>query len=122
MNKKRKILVIDDDNVIRLLVQRILERMGYAVFIAANGNEGLKIANSLSPDLVLLDVNLPDLDGYAVCAIIRSEETTRKIPVILMSASDDPEDRAHGFAKGADDFITKPFGEDELIARIEAQL
>jgi len=122
MNEKQKILVIDDDNVIRMLVRRILERRGYEVFLAANGNEGLKIANSFSPNVILLDVNLSDLDGYAVCATIRSQATTRKIPIILISASDDPEDRAHGFDQGANDYMTKPFGEDELITRIEAQL
>lgn len=120
--KSKKILVIDDENLIRLIVRRTLEQNGYEVFLAENGTEGLKIANSSSPDVILLDVNLPDLDGFQVCTKLRSQATTCQIPVIMLTAADEPEDRARGFDKGADDFITKPFDCDELITRIETQL
>ncbi|MBI5034342.1 MAG: response regulator transcription factor [Chloroflexi bacterium] len=122
MNEKRKILVIDDENLIRLIVRRTLEQHGYDVVLAANGSEGLMIANTSSPDAILLDVNLPDLDGFQVCTELRSTRTTSRIPVIMMTAADEPEDRAHGFNNGADDYITKPFECDELLARIKAQL
>ncbi len=122
MNEKRKILVIDDDNVIRMIVHRILERHGYEVVLATNGNEGLQAADSVSPDVILLDVNLPDIDGHEVCAKFRSQRTTFKTPIILVTASDEPEEKARGFDKGANDYLTKPFSDDALIACIEKQL
>lgn len=122
MTEKRKILVIDDQEIIRMIVRRTLELIGYEVLVATNGNEGLKMASIASPDVILLDVNLPDLDGFEVCAKIRSQTTTSKIPVIMMTASDEPENKKLGFEKGADDYLTKPIIGDELIAHIEEQL
>lgn len=122
MNEKRRILVIDDNNSVGMIIRRILELKGNEVFVATNGNEGLKMANTLSPDVILLDVNLPDMDGFEVCAKIRSPGTTSKIAIIMMTASDEPEVREQGFAKGADDYLTKPIGGNELIAHVEAQL
>lgn len=122
MNVRQKILVIDDDNVIRMLIRRILERHGFEAILATNGKEGLESAAALFPDAILLDVNLPDLDGFQVCAKIRSQPATRQIPIILVTASDEPEARAHGLAQGANDYLIKPFNDKELIASLAKQL
>lgn len=120
--EKQKILVIDDDPVIRRIVRNTLEENGYAVLLAAGGIEGFKIANSASPDLVLLEIMLPDLDGFDVCLKLRSLEMTSEIAIIIMTVADQPSDVVRGFDNGADDYITKPFSIDELIARVKAQL
>jgi two-component system response regulator RpaA len=122
MDAKRKILVIDDDNLIRMLVRRILELNGYEAVVASTGTEGLNSANTVLPDVILLDVNLPDMDGFAVCAKIRSQATTAQIPVIVMTASDESEYKAQAFANGANDCITKPFDGNDLVVSIRKQL
>ncbi|MDY6931492.1 MAG: response regulator, partial [Halobacteriota archaeon] len=118
----KKILVVDDlpDNV-ELLAQT-LEDYDYDVISAENGRGAIDKATSELPDLILLDVMMPDLDGYSVCDILTSKEETLDIPIIMLTAKTLPEDLKKGFDVGAHDYIKKPFEEVELIARVQAAL
>ena len=113
------VLVVEDDRNIAELLQMYLEKEGYAVTVAADGGKGLEKFRSIQPDLVLLDVMMPVLDGWAVCKTIRSESTT---PVIMLTAKGELDDKIAGLKSGADDYITKPFEMKEVLARIEAVL
>jgi CheY-like chemotaxis protein len=100
------VLVIDDDEAVRELMQRFLEKEGFQIRTAANGREGLQLARQLQPDVITLDIRMPDPDGWTVLAQLKHDPETAGIPVIIASMLDD---RSHGFALGAEDFITKPF-------------
>jgi CheY-like chemotaxis protein len=116
------ILVIDDNPAnLRLLVALLKER-GYKVRPAPEGRLALAAALAQPPDLILLDVVMPDLDGYEVCRHLKADPRTRSIPVIFMSAGHDMSDRAAAYAAGGADFIAKPFQMDELLARVQTQL
>ncbi|MBI5029340.1 MAG: response regulator transcription factor [Chloroflexi bacterium] len=119
---KQKILVIDDDPDIRDIISTTLEARGYEVLTAATGNDGLKVAKSTVPDLILLDIMLPDMNGYELCTQLRSLKVTSEISVVMMTAADQPSDVVRGFVVGTDEYVTKPFGIEELVARINAQL
>ena len=121
-NPKQKILVIDDDPNIRDIISTTLVTYGYDVFTAATGTEGLKLAKSTVPDLILLDIMLPDMNGYDLCTHLRSLKVTENISVVMMTAADQPSDVVRGFVVGTDEYVTKPFGVEELVARINAQL
>ena len=113
------VLVVEDDHNIAELLQMYLEKEGYAVTIAGDGGAGLTKFRAIKPDLVLLDVMMPVMDGWAVCRAIRSESQT---PVIMLTAKGETDDKVAGLKSGADDYITKPFEMREVIARIEAVL
>ena len=113
------VLVVEDDRNIAELLQMYLEKEGYAVTVAADGGQGLSAFRSSKPDLVLLDVMMPVMDGWAVCRAIRAESTT---PVIMLTAKGETDDKVAGLKQGADDYITKPFEMKEVLARIEAVL
>ena len=113
------ILVVEDDRNIQQLLQLYLEKEGYAVTIAADGGQGLQKFRSIHPDVVLLDVMMPVMDGWAVCRAIREESQT---PIIMLTAKSETEDKVTGLRTGADDYVTKPFEMRELLARIEAVL
>ena len=113
------ILVVDDEQDVRGLVRRILERGGYDVVEAADGRAGLRRLFETRPDLVVLDVGLPELDGWAVLERIRD---VSDLPVILLTARGGEVDRVRGLRAGADDYVTKPFARQELLARVEAVL
>ncbi|MBQ8757766.1 MAG: response regulator transcription factor [Oscillospiraceae bacterium] len=113
------ILVVEDDRNIRELLQLYLEKEGYAVTIAEDGGQGMTKFRAIKPDLVLLDVMMPVMDGWTVCKTIRSESNT---PVIMLTAKGETDDKVNGLRSGADDYVTKPFEMRELIARIEAVL
>ena len=113
------ILVVEDDKNIRELLQLYLEKEGYAVTVAADGGQGLDKFRTIKPDLVLLDVMMPVMDGWAVCRAIRAEGQT---PVIMLTAKSETDDKVAGLKSGADDYITKPFEMKEVLARIEAVL
>jgi len=117
-----RILVVDDEPSILKLIRVNLERDGYEVETAADGKTALELAGRLRPDLVLLDVMLPGLDGISVCRTLRNEPATRNIPIIMLSARGEEVDRVLGLEMGADDYITKPFSPRELLARIKARL
>ena len=113
------VLVIEDDRNIAELLQMYLEKEGYRVTLAFDGGQGLSIFHSLQPDLVLLDVMMPVMDGWSVCRTIRAESNT---PVIMLTAKSQTDDKVAGLKAGADDYITKPFEMKEVLARIEAVL
>ncbi|MGB3402774.1 MAG: response regulator [Microcoleaceae cyanobacterium] len=117
-----KILVIEDEEDIRENIEDILELSEYQVFAAANGKIGLKSAQSHSPDLILCDIMMPELDGYGVVKALREQPTTEKIPVIFLTAKVEHSDRRMGMELGADDYLTKPFLPEELLKAIEARL
>ncbi len=117
--EKTKILFIDDDPNICRLVQLYLEKEGYQVAIANRGDEGLALFKQEDPDLVLLDIMLPGMDGWQVCRAIRQ---TSNVPIIMLTAKDETFDKVLGLELGADDYLTKPFEPKELIARVKAVL
>ena len=112
-------LVIDDDGDIRNLVRTLLERTGATVRDAPNGKEGLREFHAWRPDLVVLDVNMPELDGWNVLERIRDMS---EVPVLMLTARGDELERVRGLQSGADDYVVKPFGKQELVARIQALL
>ena len=117
--KGAKVLVVDDDPDIRELVRELLERAGYQVSSAADGRDGLRVLYEMRPDLVLLDVSMPELDGWATLARIRD---LSEVPVIMLTARTGELEKVRGLKAGADDYVTKPFGRQELLARVEAIL
>lgn len=116
------VLVADDDEDIRALVTFRLERAGYRVVAAENGERALSVALESSPALAVLDVMMPRLDGYELTRQLREHEATQSMPVILLTARAQEADVARGFDVGADDYIRKPFSPQELRARVQAIL
>ena len=113
----KKILIVEDDENIRELLRLYLEREGYAVIEAENGVEGIKLWKSEKPDMLLLDVMMPVMDGWAVCNEIRAESD---VPIIMLTAKGETADRVSGLEMGADDYIVKPLEMPEVIARVRA--
>lgn len=113
------ILVVEDDEALRFALTRQLEREGYTVLAAARGDDGLKLARERKPDLIVLDVMLPGLDGMQVCRLLRRDQNT---PVIMLTALGGESDRVAGLDTGADDYLAKPFSMKELLARVRALL
>ena len=113
------ILVAEDDKNIAELLQMYLEQEGYAVTVAPDGGQALSKYRAIHPDLVLLDVMMPVMDGWSVCRAIRAENQT---PIIMLTAKGETDDKVTGLKSGADDYITKPFEMKEVLARIEAVL
>ena len=116
---KKKILVIDDEDDIRLVVATRLERAGYSIVVAADGREGLRHFYSDRPDLVVLDIAMPEMDGWQVLERIREMSN---LPVLMLTAAAQERDKVRGLRGGADDYITKPFSGEEFLARVEAAL
>lgn len=114
------ILVIDDDEKITALLRRSLQFEGYKVATAGDGEHGLALAYKDRPDLVILDLMLPKIDGYQVCRDLRAKYP--KIPILMLTAKDEVSDRVKGLTLGADDYLVKPFALEELLARIKALL
>ncbi len=115
-----KILVVEDDPAILMGLVRNLEFEGHVVSSAARGEEGLQLALDEHPELIILDIMLPDIDGLEICRTVRKEGISS--PIIFLSARVDERDKVDGLRLGADDYITKPFGVQELIARVDAAL
>ncbi|MBE6916431.1 MAG: response regulator transcription factor [Ruminococcaceae bacterium] len=113
------VLIVEDDRNIAELLQLYLEKEGYAVTIAADGGQGLEKFRAIQPDLVLLDVMMPVMDGWTVCKLIRAESQT---PIIMLTAKGETDDKVQGLKAGADDYVTKPFEMKEILARVEAVL
>jgi DNA-binding response OmpR family regulator len=122
MSAQPVVLVADDDADIRQLVTFRLERAGYEVVEAADGEQALEVCGQVRPDLAVLDVMMPKLTGYDVTRRIREDEALRSMPVILLTARVQESDVAQGFDAGADDYIKKPFSPQELRARVQAIL
>jgi putative two-component system response regulator len=117
-----KILVVDDESSIVDVLTRFLTREGYTVVTAVNGREALERVQQEWPDLILLDVTMPELDGFTVCARLKGDERTALIPITMLTGLDDRGHRTRGIEAGADDFLTKPFEQSILRARIRSQL
>lgn len=117
-----KVLIIDDEEHIAELIRYNLEAAGFKTVVAGNGIDGLSRAREEEPDLVLLDLMLPGIDGLEVCKRLRGEEKTRNVPIIMLTAKSEEIDKILGLELGADDYITKPFSVRELTARVKALL
>ncbi|MGL4667165.1 MAG: response regulator transcription factor [Saezia sp.] len=113
-----KILIAEDDTHIRMGLEKVLQREGYTTIGAANGREALEIYHNQKPDFIILDIMMPELDGYSVCKEIR--KTDEQTPIVFLSAKDEEIDRVIGLELGADDYISKPFGIHEIRARIKS--
>ncbi|MEZ4653427.1 MAG: response regulator [Candidatus Eisenbacteria bacterium] len=118
MAEPRRILVVDDEIYILHILEFSLSMEGYEVVTASDGNEAVKRLEECDPDMVVLDVMMPGLDGYAVCRQIRASDHLRSIPVILLSAKGRSVDREAGLEAGADEYIVKPFSPRHLLERI----
>jgi DNA-binding response OmpR family regulator len=118
MTGGRRVLVVDDQDDIREMARLVLAGAGYEVVVAASGKEALKLARASSFDLVLLDINMPELDGWATLRLLRADEALDALPVAMFSVKSEVRDKVSGLKDGAIDYITKPFGVDELISRV----
>jgi two-component system phosphate regulon response regulator PhoB len=122
MSEKKTILIVEDEEDILALIHYNLTREGYKVFTATSGEEGVKLASEHQPDLVVLDLMLPGIDGLQVCRKLKERETTRHIEVIMLTAKGEEADIVAGLELGASDYVTKPFSPRVLLARIKAVL
>lgn len=122
MAEPAKVLIADDDPHIRRILQFLLEQAGYCTVVAADGRQALDLVASELPDLVILDLMMPHLDGFAVLEQLRQVRETRRVPVIMLTAHDQTSSRVRGLRGGANDYIAKPFDQDELLARVANML
>jgi two-component system alkaline phosphatase synthesis response regulator PhoP len=120
--KTRKILVVDDEVDLVETLRFPLEMEGFDVLVSYNGEDALNQARKESPDLILLDIMLPKLDGYKVCRLLKFDEKYKHIPILMLTAKTQEKDRLTGIETGADEYITKPFDIDELIKKVKAYL
>ncbi|MBI9075885.1 MAG: PleD family two-component system response regulator [Desulfatibacillum sp.] len=117
-----KILVIDDSRLIAHVAKNMLTAREHEVSVATNGEEGLEAVANIKPDLILLDLIMPGMDGYAVCEKIKGSPATADIPVIMLTSKAETADKVKGLEAGASDYVTKPFEEGELVARVNTHL
>ncbi|MCZ6751866.1 MAG: response regulator, partial [Acidobacteria bacterium] len=119
-SKKPKILIVDDDPSIRTILERSLEQLPFAIEteLASNGAEGVERAGTMQPDLIILDIMMPGMDGFEVCEKLRSQVETAFIPIMMLTASPSEEGRIRGYMVGTDDYVSKPFNVAELNARL----
>ncbi len=118
----KKILVVDDERDLVETITFRLEAAGYEVSSAFDGQEGLEKAREIKPDLILLDVMMPKMDGYQVCRMLKFDDDYKNIPIIMLTARGQEQDKKTGGDVGADDYITKPFDSKDLLARIQKML
>lgn len=119
MPREKRVLVVDDDMNVRDVVRRYLEHAGYQVMVAGDGEQALKVAGESEPDLVVLDLMLPGIDGYEVCRRLRQRS---QVPVVMLTARGEEDDRIAGLQLGADDYVAKPFSPRELVLRVTSVL
>ncbi len=119
---RHSVLVVDDSTLLRGILREELEAEGFIVHLAEDGERALELAHDLRPDVILLDVGLPGIDGYEVCRRVRADAATTEIPVLMITALNDLKDKLAGFDAGADDYLTKPFFTKELLARVRSNL
>jgi DNA-binding response OmpR family regulator len=116
------LLFADDDPDIQLMMRRVAEKQGYEVIQAFDGEEALRVAQERQPDLIILDIMMPKMDGRDVCKALRAHEKTREIPILIFSAKGEQWDRVSGLEVGADDYIDKPFNLEQLLSKVRYQL
>lgn len=119
---RKKVLIVDDEPNIVAALEYLLEKSGYEVMVAANGEEGLALVERFRPDLVLLDVMMPRIDGYEVCRRMRERPECNDIKIVMLSAKGREVEVRKGVSLGADLYVTKPFSSTELVARIDSLL
>lgn len=118
-SEKKKILVIDDQKEVRDLVEASLRDGGFEIFKASGGREGIQIAKNTRPDIIILDIMMPNFDGIATCKILKRNPITKKIPVIFLTAKHGKEDVKAALQAGGKDYVMKPFSPDDLLERIQ---
>ena len=118
----KEILIVDDEPSIVIPIQFLMEQQGYSVLVAENGEDALDVIYKYKPDLILLDIMLPRIDGYEVCEIVRLNPEYRDIKIIFLTAKGREVEIAQGLALGANAYITKPFSNTELVAKVKALL
>jgi CheY-like chemotaxis protein len=130
LNGKKSVLVVDDNRVLVLAAERVLQKQGYDVHTASSGSRGLEMAKELKPDVIILDIVMPGLDGYQVCRTLRENDDTADIPVIFLSDGGDSQEKKDGvavglreinmaFECGANDFLQKPVAADDLVRSVK---
>jgi len=117
-----KILVVDDEKNIRLVVGKSLEKAGFDVYYAVDGVQAVEKSNDINPDLVLLDLRLPKMNGFLVLEALKSDTSTEDIPVIILSALSEEDDVQKAISLGAEDFLVKPINQSDLLAAVEANI
>ncbi|WP_309893820.1 response regulator [Archangium sp.] len=122
MAHKKKILLVDDSRTVLLMHQLLLADRGYELLTARDGEEALEKALATRPDLIFLDVLMPGMDGFETCQALRAHETTRDVPIIMVTTSGEPQNIQRGFDSGCTDYITKPFNDNELLDKLERYL
>jgi two-component system phosphate regulon response regulator PhoB len=122
MSGPKKILVVEDEPDLQEILKHVLEASGYCVQCAGNGKEGLRLYNEFAPDLVMLDVHLPDMSGFEVCRKMRADAIRPKTPIIICSVRSEVAPVAEGLDSGANDYILKPFEVPELLERVQSAL
>lgn len=118
-DQENTILVVDDDEVMRAALKRVLEAEGYHILLASDGMEFSKVLENRKLDLILLDVNLPWVDGYELCSLVKSHHSFKQIPIIMISARSNPDDIERGFESGCNEYVVKPFEVDEISQKIK---
>jgi two-component system cell cycle response regulator DivK len=119
---KRLILIIEDNDANRYLARFILEKNGFEVVAAANGAEGVRLARERTPDLVLMDIEMPEMDGYEAAGLLRAEAATAKVPIMAFTSYAHPADREKALERGFSDYLEKPFDVDEFVRRVHRLL
>ena len=119
---KKSILVVDDEHDLLDLLEYNLKKEGFKVYLADNGEKGINLAQKHQPDLVLLDVMMPEMSGFEVCEALRQDANIKRLPIIFLTAKDDEASEVEGLTIGADDYITKPISTVKLVTRIKALL
>ncbi|TDI14178.1 MAG: response regulator, partial [Acidobacteria bacterium] len=115
----RRLLVVEDSQLMQRMMRELFEGVGYQVVVARNGHEALQELEPHAPEVIISDIIMPVMDGWEFCEKVRSNPATADIPFLFVTASREVPDRVRGLRMGADDYITKPFSEEELLARVE---
>lgn len=122
MTQKKKILLVDDSKTVLLMHQLLLADRGYEVLTARDGEDAVQRALAERPDIIFMDVLMPYMDGFAACQALRANESTRHIPIIMVTTRGEPHNVQRGFESGCSDYITKPFNANELLNKLERYL
>lgn len=122
MTNRKKVLLVDDQNTVLMMERMMLKDAGYDIVTARNGEEAVEKALAERPDLILLDVVMPKMDGFAVCRALRGREETRRVPIILCTTRGESTNVQAGFDAGCNEYVTKPFNAAKLLAKLEGYL